>query len=85
MYIEPHATSVSECCWNVDEFISPGCCSCLISPHPSSKPTDKFIFLITHIYTFVAPQINERALLNLFQALIANNRAGGWRKLKRSQ
>ena len=26
--------------------------------------------------------INERALLNLFQAIIANNRAGGWRKLK---
>jgi len=25
--------------------------------------------------------INERALLNLFQAIIANNRAGGWRKL----
>lgn len=25
--------------------------------------------------------INERALLNLFQAVIANNRAGGWRKL----
>jgi len=26
--------------------------------------------------------INERALLNLFKAVIANNRAGGWRKLK---
>src|SRR6266699_2170897 len=26
--------------------------------------------------------INTRALLNLFQAIIANNRAGGWRKLK---
>ena len=26
--------------------------------------------------------INENALLNLFQAIIANNRAGGWRKLK---
>ena len=25
--------------------------------------------------------INQRALLNLFQAIIANNRAGGWRKL----
>ena len=24
---------------------------------------------------------NQRALLNLFQAVIANNRAGGWRKL----
>ncbi len=26
--------------------------------------------------------INEQALLNLFKAVIANNRAGGWRKLK---
>ena len=26
--------------------------------------------------------IHERALLNLFKAVIANNRAGGWRKLK---
>jgi hypothetical protein len=25
--------------------------------------------------------INERALVNLFRAVIANNRAGGWRKL----
>ncbi len=25
--------------------------------------------------------LNERALLNLFKAVIANNRAGGWRKL----
>ena len=29
--------------------------------------------------------LNQRALLRLFQAIIANNRAGGWRKLKRSQ
>jgi hypothetical protein len=29
--------------------------------------------------------INQRALLNLFQAIIANNRAGGWRKLKGNQ
>jgi hypothetical protein len=28
-------------------------------------------------------EINERALLNLFKAIIANNRAGGWRKLKK--
>ena len=28
--------------------------------------------------------INKRALLNLFKAIIANNRAGGWRKLKGS-
>ena len=26
--------------------------------------------------------INERALVNLFKAVIANNRAGGWRKVK---
>ena len=26
--------------------------------------------------------VHERALLNLFKAVIANNRAGGWRKLK---
>jgi hypothetical protein len=29
--------------------------------------------------------INEHALLNLFRAVIASNRAGGWRKLKESQ
>jgi hypothetical protein len=29
--------------------------------------------------------INELALLHLFQAVIANNRAGGWRKVKDSQ
>ena len=29
--------------------------------------------------------INERALLNLFRAVIANNRAGGWRKLQSSR
>jgi hypothetical protein len=29
--------------------------------------------------------INERALLNLFRAVIANNRAGGWRRLKGSR
>ena len=28
--------------------------------------------------------INERALLAMFRQIIANNRAGGWRKLKRS-
>ena len=27
--------------------------------------------------------INERALLAMFRAIVANNRAGGWRKLKR--
>ena len=26
--------------------------------------------------------INERALVNLFKAVIANNRAGGWRHMK---
>ncbi len=29
--------------------------------------------------------INERAPLNLFRAIIAHNRAGGWRKLKGNQ
>ncbi len=29
--------------------------------------------------------INERALLNLFKAVIANNRTGGWRKVKASR
>jgi hypothetical protein len=29
--------------------------------------------------------INERALLNLFKAVIANNRAGGWRKVRDSR
>ena len=29
--------------------------------------------------------INQQALFHLFQAIIANNRAGGWRKLKGSQ
>jgi hypothetical protein len=28
--------------------------------------------------------LNQRALLSLFKAIIANNRAGGWRKLKGS-
>ena len=26
--------------------------------------------------------INERALVTMFRQIIANNRAGGWRKLK---
>ena len=29
--------------------------------------------------------IKKRALLNLFKAVIANNRAGGWRRLQRSR
>lgn len=29
--------------------------------------------------------INERALLDLFKAVIANNRAGGWRKMQGSR
>jgi hypothetical protein len=29
--------------------------------------------------------INERALLDLFKAIIANNRAGGWRKIQGSR
>lgn len=34
------------------------------------------------IQVYQGDTINERALLNLFRAIIANNRAGGWRKLK---
>jgi hypothetical protein len=30
----------------------------------------------------VTKTINQRALLNLFKAIIANNRAGGWRRIK---
>jgi hypothetical protein len=33
----------------------------------------------------VTETINELALLNLFQAVIANNRSGGWRKLRNTQ
>jgi len=29
--------------------------------------------------------INDRALLNLFRAIVANNRAGGWRRLSGSR
>jgi hypothetical protein len=32
---------------------------------------------------FEADTINERALLAMFKQIIANNRAGGWRALKR--
>jgi hypothetical protein len=30
-------------------------------------------------------KVNERALLAMFRQIIANNRAGGWRKLKRER
>jgi hypothetical protein len=30
-------------------------------------------------------KVNERALLEMFRQIIANNRAGGWRKLKRER
>jgi hypothetical protein len=30
----------------------------------------------------VQPTLNERALKAMFEQIIANNRAGGWRKLK---
>ena len=30
-------------------------------------------------------KVNDRALLAMFRQVIANNRAGGWRKLKREQ
>ena len=29
--------------------------------------------------------MNEQALLEIFRQIIANNRAGGWRKLKRGE
>ena len=35
------------------------------------------------IQAYEGEQINKRALLNLFRAVIANNRAGGWRNLQR--
>lgn len=35
------------------------------------------------IQIYRGDKINERALKNLFKAVIANNRAGGWRKLKK--
>lgn len=34
------------------------------------------------IQVYEHDRIDERALLNLFKAVIANNRAGGWRKLR---
>jgi hypothetical protein len=33
------------------------------------------------IQIYQGDALNERALLNLFKAVITNNRAGGWRKL----
>lgn len=36
------------------------------------------------IQIYQGDPINEKALLNLFKEIIKNNRAGGWRKLKRS-
>ena len=29
--------------------------------------------------------MNEEAMVDMFRAIIANNRAGGWRKLKGAQ
>lgn len=34
------------------------------------------------IQVYQSDKLNERALLNLFKAVIINNRAGGWRKLQ---
>ena len=34
------------------------------------------------IQVYQGDTLNERALLNLFKTVIANNRAGGWRKLR---
>ena len=35
------------------------------------------------IQVYEGESINKLALLNLFKAIIANNRAGGWRRLRR--
>ncbi len=35
------------------------------------------------IQVYEGDKLNEQALLELFKAIIANNRAGGWRKLKK--
>ncbi len=37
------------------------------------------------IQVYQGDTINERALVDLFRAVIANNRAGGWRKVRGSQ
>ncbi|HMI09980.1 MAG TPA: DUF1801 domain-containing protein [Candidatus Saccharimonadales bacterium] len=34
------------------------------------------------LQVYQGDQINEKALINLFKSVIANNRAGGWRKIK---
>jgi hypothetical protein len=37
------------------------------------------------IQVYQGETLDERALLNLFRAIIANNRGGGWRKLRGGQ
>jgi len=37
------------------------------------------------IQVYEGEPIKKRALLNLFKAVIANNRAGGWRRLQRNR
>ena len=37
------------------------------------------------IQVYEGEPIKKRALLNLFRAVIANNRAGGWRRLRRNR
>jgi len=37
------------------------------------------------IQVHIGEPIKKRALLNLFKAVIANNRAGGWRRLRRGR
>jgi hypothetical protein len=37
------------------------------------------------IQVYQGDTINERALVSLFRAVVANNRAGGWRKVRGSQ
>jgi hypothetical protein len=36
------------------------------------------------IAIYQGDQINDRAMVDLFRAIIADNRAGGWRKLKKT-
>jgi hypothetical protein len=37
------------------------------------------------IQVYETDTLNDEALLNLFKAVIANNRAGGWRKVKEQE
>jgi hypothetical protein len=52
---------------------------CLFTP-PSTRERLRIRKVINQGET-----INQRALLNLFKEVIKNNRAGGWRKLRKQQ